>query len=90
MMKTFTIDNKYVIAFGSQDAALKFQLPLSHLIKEKYGDGPYSKIIVTQIISFCLDYYADRFEKICQTETSYTFYKMVFWFNEWRQTYTFF
>ena len=81
-MRTVTVNNKYIIALNYRDAGQKFRLSLSLLIKQKFGKRDYDEITLTKIISFCLGHYSAEFEKICQGETSYSFYKMAFWLNE--------
>lgn len=62
-MEVVNANNKYIIALNSKEAAQKFRLSLSLLIKKEFGEGDYDENIVTKIISFCLTHYSKEFEK---------------------------
>jgi hypothetical protein len=79
-MKTLYIDS-YTIFFGASAAGRKFKIKLSELIKIKFQE-PYDEINIKEILNFCLGHYAKEFETICRNETSYEFYKIIFWLHE--------
>jgi hypothetical protein len=79
-MKTFKID-EYIIFIGAKVAGKKFKVKVSELIKAKFQE-PHDETNIRGILNFCLEYYAKEFETICQNETSYEFYKVMFWLHE--------
>jgi hypothetical protein len=79
-MNAKNIDS-YIVFFGSKEAGKEFKAKLSELIKTNFVK-PYDESNIKNILNFCLDYYAKQFELICQNETSYEFYKLMFWLHE--------
>jgi hypothetical protein len=80
-MRVFNVDG-LIILRGTKAVEPKFRVALSNLVLEKFGSGPFNQNLVTEIIYFCRDYYISEFEKICNQETSYSFYKEIVWLHE--------
>ena len=56
----------------------KYRDELSKLLIEKFGEGPYStKELVRESISFCYDYFCEKFVEICNNEKSLSFYQLI-------------
>ena len=81
-MPIYKINNEYLIFKGAKIAEQKFRKELSLQLIEKFGKGYHEQIVVKEMIVFSLNYYITKFKTICLTESSYTFYKNVFWFHE--------
>lgn len=83
-MPAYTVlDDKMVFKGNIRFAEKKFRPELSHLIKEEFGNRTFKRQDqVRDIIRFCLDFYVEKFKKICHEETSLTFYQNVLWFHE--------
>ena len=81
-MPIYKVNNEYLVYKGKKNAEAKFRKELSKLIIDKFGKDPYEQTVITDIIIFSLNYYIAKFETICRSEKSYTFYKNVFWFHE--------
>jgi hypothetical protein len=81
-MKVFEIEPELIILKGTKEAEPKYRKEISSLIIEKFGRGPFSTEVTTQILYFCQSYYISQFEKRIGAERSYTFFKEVFIMNE--------
>lgn len=81
-MSIQVIKEKYLIFKADKTAEEKFRRELSGLIIGKFGKKEYSTEETTEIISFSLDYYIERFREICLDETSLRFYQNIFKFHE--------
>ena len=73
--------NSYTIFLGTKEAGKKFKVELSDIIRKKFQE-PYDESNIKDVLNFALEYYSNEFEKICRNETSYEFYKLMFWLNE--------
>ena len=73
--------NRYTIFSGTREAGKKFKLELGSLIKKKFPE-PFDESNIKDVLNFALEHYAKEFEKICRNETSYEFYKLIFWLHE--------
>lgn len=80
-MRVFQV-GEYKILRGDKIAEAKFRKPLSALIIAKYGSGQFSQDAVSDILFYCRNYFIAEFEKICQKEKSYAFYKEMIWLHE--------
>lgn len=81
-MPIYTTPGGFLIYKGRKIAEAKYRQELSKGIIDSFGRPPYEQEKITEILTYCLDYYVDEFRKILLGETSYTFYKNVFWFHE--------
>jgi hypothetical protein len=81
-MPTYKTQGDFLIYRGRKIAEAKYRKELSKRILEKFARPPYDQNKITEILTFCLDYYISEFENICRNEHSYTFYKNIFWFHE--------
>ncbi len=81
-VQVFKVADEFVILKGTKAAEPKFREPLSELIIAQYGRGAYKTAVVTEILFFCQNYYISEFERICNNENSYTFYKEIVWLHE--------
>jgi hypothetical protein len=81
-MPVYKVKNEYLIYRGQKKAEPKFRRELSKLIIDKFGKGPYDQNVISNILTFNLDYFICSFQRICRNEKSYTFYKNIFWFHE--------
>ena len=82
-MAIHIIKEDYIVYKGEKGAEDKFRTELSHLIIDKFGNGPFdNQEIVKEIVVFSLEYYISKFKEICHAETSFCFYQNVFWFHE--------
>ncbi len=76
------IKNKYYIFKGEKYSEPKFRKEISQKIISQFSKGPYDHNVIREILIFSLNYYIENFKQICHKETSYTFYKMIFWLHE--------
>lgn len=81
-MPIYTTKGNFLIYKGRKVAETKYRKELSDRIIQAFGKGPFEQEKITEILTFCLNYYISEFEKICHNETSYKFYKNIFWFHE--------
>lgn len=81
-MPIFKIKNQFLIYKGRKVAEEKYRKELSGKLIDEFGKFSHSEEKMTEIIIFSLNYYTEKFENICKSETSYTFYKNIFWFHE--------
>lgn len=81
-MPAYKTKGNFIIYRGRKAAEVKYRVELSKAILEKFGRPHYEQSTITEIITFCLNYYIFAFETLCHNETSYTFYKNIFWFHE--------
>ncbi len=81
-MNIFKVANEFTILRGNKTVEPKFRTVLSKLIVEKYGRSYYDQDTVTDILYFCRNYYIAEFEKICNEQLSYSFYKTILWLHE--------
>ncbi|HMH35162.1 MAG TPA: hypothetical protein VK543_19130, partial [Puia sp.] len=81
-MKVFTITDAITVLRGEKDAEPKYRKAISALIIEKFGKGPYLPVIQKEVFTYCQQYFIGEFEKVCENETSYTFYREVFRLHE--------
>ncbi|MDP4265054.1 MAG: hypothetical protein Q8941_21175 [Bacteroidota bacterium] len=77
-----TIKENFSIYKGRKQAEQRFREQLSSLIIKTFGSGLYNQVTIRGILSFSIDYYIAEFSKITRNETSYTFYKFIFWLHE--------
>ena len=81
-MKIILINDTYIICKYDENAGIRFKVELSRVLKDRFGIGYYPEQKVKDALQLCLHYFSNQFESICQAETSFTFYKSVFTFNE--------
>lgn len=57
---------------------IKYRKELSELLIKEFGEGPYSnQELVREAISFCYNYYCDKFIDLCKNEKSLRFYQLI-------------
>jgi hypothetical protein len=81
-MKRYTFLNKFVVYKSSKIEEEKYIEQLSFRIKQTFGEPKYEAETIKEILSFCLDFYIAEFEKVCELENSFLFYKTIFELNE--------
>lgn len=81
-MSIQVIKEKYIIFRADKTSEEKFRKELSNLIIKTFGNKKYSVEETTEIISFSLNYYIEKFREICINETSVRFYQNIFKFHE--------
>jgi hypothetical protein len=81
-MRIFKITDNLGIVRGSKEAEPRYRKEISSFIIDRFGKGPFTPETVKEILIFCQDYYIKQFEKVCQNERSYTFYKTILKWHE--------
>jgi hypothetical protein len=81
-MKVFAITDTITVLRGEKNAEPKYRKAVSARIIEKFGKEPYSSDVQKQLFFFCQGYFIEEFEKVCEKETSYTFYREIFILHE--------
>ncbi len=81
-MSVQIIKGKYIIFKSDKTSEVKFRKELSKLIIKAFGKKDYTIDETTEIISYSLDYYVEKFRDICLNETSVRFYQNIFKFHE--------
>ncbi|GAL77106.1 hypothetical protein JCM19275_7 [Nonlabens ulvanivorans] len=81
-MGVYKIKGKYLIFKGEYTSEEKFRKELSQQILLKFGRPNYDSEKITEILSYCLDYFIKNFQDICLNEKSVRFYQQVFRFHE--------
>jgi hypothetical protein len=81
-MRVFTITNTITVLRGEKNAEPKYRQAISARIIQYFGKGPYTPNVQKEVFTFCQHYFIEEFEKTCEKETSYTFYREVFTLHE--------
>ena len=81
-MKVFYITDTITVLRGEKNAEPKYRCVISAAVIKKFGKGPYPTNIQKEVFTFFQQYFIKEFEKACQNETSYTFYREIFILHE--------
>ncbi|PQJ17005.1 hypothetical protein [Nonlabens tegetincola] len=81
-MGVYKVKGKYLIFKGEYSSEKKFREELSKDILSKFGKPNYDSEKITEILSYCLDYFIKNFQDICLNEKSVRFYQQIFRFHE--------
>jgi len=81
-LKVFTITDAITVLRGEKDAEPKYRTEVSARIVHEYGKGPYDPEVQKKVFTSFQQYFIDKFEKVCEAETSFTFYCEIFILNE--------
>lgn len=81
-MRVYTITESITVLRGDKDAEPKYRQAVSALMIKQFGKDPYSPVVQKEVFTFCQQYFVKEFEKRCEEENSYTFYREVFILHE--------
>jgi len=81
-MRVFTITETITVLRGEKNAEPKYRQAISARIIQQFGKGPYPPDVQKEVFTFCQQYFVEEFEKTCEKETSYTFYREIFTLHE--------
>lgn len=76
------IKDIYPVFYGDNSVEKIYRKELSIQIIDKYGKNDYTEEQILEILNFCLEYFINKFEKICYDEKSVRFYQQVFLLHE--------
>ncbi len=81
-MQVFNITDTITILRGEKDAEPKYSQTVSARIIQQFGKGPFPPDIQKEVFTFCQLYFVEEFEKTCEKETSFSFYREIFTLHE--------
>jgi hypothetical protein len=81
-MRVFTITDTITVLRGEKNAEPKYRQVISERIIQHFGKGPYPPDVLREVFTFCQQYFIEEFEKTCEKETSFTFYREIFMLHE--------